>query len=317
MPSLSNAAPLASVVLCTFNRAGLVADALDALLRQDPDTPPYEVIVVDNNSTDATPSLVERFASSGTVRYLRETRPGVSHARNRGIREARAAIVAFTDDDVRVASNWIKHIVETFADRPHAAFIGGKVLPIWTVPPPAWLRAAGVAPLAIADYGDIAAPLDPRAPRCLLSANLAIRREAFDRIGLFSSSLQRVGDGIGSTEDQEIEQRLLAAGYSGWYEPSLIVHALVPERRLHRNYHRAWHLGHGRFYALMHDPAFERSRTSLLGVPLHVYGAAVRALIAWLRDLILLRGASAFAHELRLRFMLGFARQRILGGRHA
>jgi len=92
---------------------------------------------------------------------------------------------------------------------------------------------------------------------------------------------------------------------------------VVPAQRLQRGYHRAWHLGHGRFYALMHDPSFERSRASLLGVPLHVYRAAFVSFLAWIRDLLLCRGAHAFAHELQLRFMLGFARQRILGNRHA
>ena len=317
MQALPGITPAVSVVLCTFNRAGLLADAIHALTRQHPDTPLYEVLVVDNNSTDETARIVEEVAARAPVRYLRETHAGVSHARNTGIRAARSPIVAFTDDDVRVDSHWVRTIVRTFSEQPHAAFIGGKVLPIWSAQPPEWLSAAGVAPLAIADYGDEPAPLDPQAPRCLLSANLAIRRDALHRIGLFSTAVQRVGDGIGSTEDQEIEQRLQAAGYPGFYEPRLIVHALVPEQRLRRDYHRAWHRGHGRFYALMRDPVFERSRTSLLGVPLHVYGDALRSSVAWLRDLVLLRRASAFAHELRLWFVIGFARQRILGGRHA
>lgn len=304
-------------MLCTYNRAHLLADAINALLRQDQDTPPYELLVVDNGSTDATASVLAQFADSGRVRYLCETQRGLSHARNCGIRNARAPLVAFTDDDVRVDAGWIKTIVKTFAQQPGAAFIGGKVLPIWLALPPPWLRVAGAAPLALVDYGDTATSIDASSPHCLVGANLAIRRDVFARIGLFSSTVQRVGDGIGSTEDQELEQRLLAAGYSGWYEPSLAVSALVPEQRLQRGYHRAWHLGHGRFYALMHDPSFERSRASLLGVPLHVYRAAFVSFMAWIRDLLLRRGAHAFAHELQLRFMLGFARQRILGKRHA
>ena len=316
MPQASTI-PAVSAVLCTYNRADLLADAIDALVHQDHDTPPYEVLVVDNGSTDSTAGVVSQFSGSGRVRYLRETQRGLSHARNCGIRNARAPLVAFTDDDVRVEAGWIKAIVKTFAQQPGVAFIGGKVLPIWLAPPPSWLRVAGAAPRARGDYGDAATSIDAGSPQCLVGANLAIRREVFARIGLFSSTVQRVGDGIGSTEDQELEQRLLAAGYSGWYEPSLVVSALVPEQRLQRGYHRAWHLGHGRFYALMHEPSFERSRASLLGVPLHMYRAAFVSLIAWMRDLLLRRGAHAFAHELQLRFMLGFARQRILGKRHA
>ena len=110
--------PVVSVVLCTYNRSHLLTPALDALLRQGPDTPPYEVIVVDNNSADATRQVVEPFIASGIVRYAFEPSQGLSHARNHGLSIARADLIAFTDDDVRVTSTWIRSIVDTFAEHP-------------------------------------------------------------------------------------------------------------------------------------------------------------------------------------------------------
>jgi glucosyl-dolichyl phosphate glucuronosyltransferase len=309
--------PQVTAIVCTYNRADLIAGAIDALLGQEPDTPPYQVIVVDNNSSDGTASVVRTFAADTRLRYLREPEQGVSAARNLGIAHARAPIVAFIDDDVRADPNWIKTIVRTFAAHPEATFIGGKVLPIWQAPPPDWLESAGTAPLALVDYGTAGRQVTTEWPVCLVSANLAIRRTAFDRVGLFSTVLQRVGNSIGSIEDQELEMRLVAAGCAGWYEPSLTVHALVPLDRLRREYHRAWHLGHGRFYALLRDPSFERSRRTVLGVPLHLFQAAAASLFAWTRDLLRRRSGAAFAHELRLRFMLGFVRQRIRGRHHA
>jgi glycosyltransferase involved in cell wall biosynthesis len=303
-------------VLCTFNRAAVLARALEALVNQAEGTPLYEVLVIDNNSRDRTRQVVAPFLRGGVVRYLHEPEQGLSAARNCGIRHARAPIVAFTDDDVLVDRSWLRTIACAFARQPEIAFLGGKVLPIWFETPPRWLAFAGNAPLALADYGDEPRLIDPQRPICLLGANLCVHRAAFDHIGMFSTQLQRLRDGIGSTEDHELQLRLLGAGFTGLYDPALVVRAPVPGQRLRRRYHRAWHLGHGRYFALMREPGFERTRWAPLGVPGHVYRAAVREAVAWTRDLLRLRGAAAFAHELRLRFLVGFARQRILDRRH-
>jgi len=311
-------APDLSVVLCTFNRAPLLARALVALVAQAPESPPYEVVVVDNNSTDATRETVRAFEASGAVRYAFEAEQGLSAARNRGIQAARAPLLAFTDDDVCVADTWVSTIVQTFRAQEDLDMLGGPVEPVWEAPPPAWLHEAGLAPLAVLDYG--AEPFRITLDRqvCLVGANLAVRRCIFDRVGDFSRTLQRVGDGIGSTEDQELELRVLSAGGIAMYEPRMCVRAQVPRSRLSKRYHRAWHAGHGRFYALMRDPRFERSRRgTLLGVPGHVYRSAIAELAAWARATLRFRTSTAFAHELRLRFLMAFARQRICGRPYA
>jgi glycosyltransferase involved in cell wall biosynthesis len=309
----------------------LLAAALVALLRQGPDTPPYEVIVVDNNSADATRQVIEPFIASGVVRYAFEPTQGLSHARNHGLSIARADLIAFTDDDVRVTSAWIRSIVDAFAEHPDLEMVGGKVEPIWDDAPPPWLHESGDAPLALADFGDEpfqigprssvlrppASVLDPRSTPdravCLIGANLAMRRRLFDRAGKFSPAVQRVRDGIGSTEDYEFELRALGQGAAAMYDPRIVVRAPIPRERLMKRYHRAWHSGHGRFYALMRDPSFERSGLgTLLGVPAHVYRSAIREAAAWIASVLTRRNAAAFAHELRLRFLCGFAAQRIL-----
>ena len=305
--------PVVSVVLCTYNRSHLLAAALDALLHQVVDTPPYEVIVVDNNSADATRQVVEPFLASGIVRYAFEPTQGLSHARNHGVSIARADLIAFSDDDVRVTSTWIVSIVQAFAEHPNVDMVGGKVEPIWEDAPPPWLRESGDAPLALADFGDHVFRITSDRAVCLIGANVAIRRRLFDRAGTFSPTVQRVGDGIGSTEDYEFELRALGRGATAMYDPRIVVRALVPRARLMKRYHRAWHSGHGRFYALMRDPSFERSGLgTLLGVPAHVYRSAIGEAAAWVGSVLARRNAAAFAHELRLRFLCGFAAQRIL-----
>ena len=308
--SQSTSAADVSVVLCTFNRATLLVDALRALVAQD-DAPPYEVVVVDNNSTDGTRGVVETFAASGLVRYVREPAQGLSYARNHGVATASADIVAFTDDDVRVEPTWIRSLVRAFAEHPDVDMIGGRVEPDWQAEPPSWLRQAGHAPLALVDYGAAPLRIEPDAPRCLIGANVAIRRRALERLHGFSPRLQRVADGIGSTEDHHFQTRLLETGGAALYDPRIVARAIVPGERLSKRYHRAWHQGHGRFYALMRDPLFERSRAAVFGVPAHVYRSAVGEASAWAVSLLRGRPSAAFAHELKLRFLAAFARQRI------
>jgi glucosyl-dolichyl phosphate glucuronosyltransferase len=304
-------APVLSVIVCTFNRCDHLNRALRALVDQARHPPSYEIVVVDNNSTDRTREVIDRFRSSGLVRAAFEPRQGLSFARNRGVAAASADLVAFTDDDVCVGATWVTSIVDAFGARPDADMIGGKVIPEWAGAPPRWLAAAGYAPLAIADYGDEPFAISSARPVCLIGANVAVRRRAFDRAGGFSAIVQRVGDAIGSTEDYEFQARVMARGGLAVYDPHLVVHAPVEGRRLRKRYHRAWHSGHGRFYALMRDPSFERSRRAVLGVPLHVYRSALTETAQWATSLLTLRGAAAFVHELRLRFLIGFAVQRI------
>ena len=117
-----------SIVLSTFNRAPLLGAAIDRLTRQDPEAPPCEIIIVDNNSTDQTRAVVERRIAQGKLplQYVFEPRQGLSYARNAGIAAARADVVAFTDDDVRVADNWIATIRKTFDAHPAVDCLGGR-----------------------------------------------------------------------------------------------------------------------------------------------------------------------------------------------
>lgn len=309
----SDRPPAVSVVLCTYNRSALLHGALTALGQQE-DAPPYELIVVDNNSTDDTRGVVTAFAATAPVpvRYLFEAEQGLSAARNRGIAVATADLIAFTDDDVRAAPDWIRTVATIFEADPAVDFAGGRVIPHWEAPPPRWLARAGCAPLALVDYGSARLRITSPGSLCLVGANLIVRRRVFERVGPFSTALQRVRNGIGSTEDHELELRALAAGCVAVYEPRLSVRAIVPRARLTKRYHRAWHTGHGRFYAVMRDPSFEGTAPgTLLGVPTHLYRKMARELAGWLRALLLFRPSDAFRRELRLRFLVGFAQQRI------
>jgi glycosyltransferase involved in cell wall biosynthesis len=306
--------PLVSVVICTFNRAAALRQALACLREQTAAPDEYEVIVVDNNSTDETPTVIADAARLAPVRHVREPLQGLSFARNCGVGISRGDVIAFTDDDVCVARDWIETMCRVCGERSDIAWLGGRVLPVWLAPPPAWLDAAFWAPLALLDFGPARIELNGSEARSAIGANLVVRRGVFSLAGLFSPDVQRVGDGIGSTEDHELQIRMARQGLRGLYEPALIVHSPVDCERMTRRYHRQWHAGHGRFFAVMRDPSFERSsRGRILGVPAHVYRALAASAVGWIAASLGSNHAAAFRHELHARFLAGYAHQRVRG----
>jgi glycosyltransferase involved in cell wall biosynthesis len=305
--------PEISVVISTYNRCRLLPAVLDRILSQDASGIRYEVIVVDNNSEDNTRDVVTSIVTRGeqTLRYIFEGTQGVSHARNSGIQNARAPIVAFLDDDVVPADDWIKRIKSTFEDHPEVSCLGGRVLPSWEKDPPQWLTAEHWAPIALQDYGNAPFTIDLDNQLCLLSANLAFRREVFNVIGRFAPELQRIKDAIGSMEDAELLIRFWKARLQALYVPELIVFAHVPGDRMTKDYHRRWHTGHGHFYAILRAEEIENSSSGrLFDVPAHLYRKLLIDLLLWVKNLCLGRTEQAFKHEAGLRFFAGFFSKR-------
>jgi GT2 family glycosyltransferase len=294
-----SAMPEISVVLSTYNRAAMLPRALDALLAQRMTTE-YEVVVVNNNSTDSTAALISRYASHDKrVRTVYEPTPGASSGRNAGIAIARAPLIAFTDDDTAPGEMWLRSICRAFEQWPDAAYIGGRVLPRGPLVFPSEL-VSDAAPFALTDYGEDVLRLGDKNRMCMIGANMAFRRETFARVGLFAPHLGVRPGRIGSVEDADMQRRCWAAGLRGYYVPGIVVHHTVGAERLTRAYHRRWHRQHGRFMAEARDPDIEVGR-SLLGIPGHLWRQAANDAVTW---------PKSFAAECRLWMFLGFAWQR-------
>ena len=299
-----------SIILSTYNRANALLAALDALLHQTGDVP-YEVILVDNNSTDGTADLGRRYAADhpDRVRYVFEPRQGLSYGRNAGIRAARGSIVAFTDDDVEVAPDWVMQVKRGFDAEPAAAYVGGRILPRWTSPPPRWLTTAHWSPLALQDYGDAPVHTSASWPICLVGGNLSFRRSVFDRVGLFTPALGRIKDGIGSTEDHEMQLRLWMAGLQGVYLPSVTAVAQIPPDRMTRAYHVRWQKGHGRHCAKMRlrelvprewaPMGRPDDLVTLWGVPAFVYAELPKMAVLWLEAIVRRRDPFFYSNKIR------------------
>lgn len=232
-----------TVILCTFNRCQVLAKALDSVGASIvPDSVAWEVLVVDNNSSDQTREMVEDFCCRypGHFRYLFEPQQGKSHALNAGIREARGKVLAFTDDDVTVGPTWLNSLTEAL-DSGEWAGAGGRTLPERGFSPPRWLSLEGryaLAPLAIFDRG----PHGCELTETPFGNNMAYRKEMFEKYGGFRIDLgPRPGSrGPQKSEDSEFGWRLLAAGERLRYEPSAVVYHAVPESRVQKKYFLAW-----------------------------------------------------------------------------
>jgi len=304
--------PDISVVVCTYNRAALLTRTVESLFAQQAEAVRFEILVVDNNSTDNTRAVVESLQTKSPVplHYIFEPRQGNAYARNTGVEQAQAPIVAFIDDDVVAADGWVCAIKSGFDRYPQLSFIGGKVLPLWDADPPSWLTRSHWAPLALLDYGDEEKEIGGQMPLGLLTANIAFKKEVFIEIGQFSPSLQRVKDAIGSMEDTEFLMRACRGGKTGRYLPGLITWGSIDPERLTKAYHRRWHTGQGHFYGVMNDPEWERSSFRLAGVPGHLYRETVQNAMRWLARVLTGKQDEAFLHECQLRFFRGFVKQR-------
>jgi glycosyltransferase involved in cell wall biosynthesis len=238
-----------TVILCTYNRCEDLAVALQSIaISQVASSITWEVLVVDNNSTDQTRNVVEGFCRRypGHFRYLFEPKQGLSYARNAGIANARGEVLAFTDDDVKVEPTWLQNLTAKLLQDGEWAGAGGRTLPAEKFAPPPWLPSdvenwAGIV-FAYFDLGNDAGECH-RAP---YGANMSFRRDAFRKYGGFRTDLGRnPGDKIGN-EDTEFGRRLMAAGERLWYEPLAIVYHPVPHGRITQEYFFSWWFDYGR-----------------------------------------------------------------------
>ncbi len=243
-----------TVIICTCNRDMSLAETLASLaVSAVPELVEWEVLVVDNNSTDQTRSIIEDFCRRfpGRFRYVFESQPGKSFALNSGIRAARGNILAFTDDDVIVDPAWLRSLTFPMKDR-HWAGTGGRTLPSTAFSPPSWLPVHG--PLGPDNMsGILCAQFDlGDKPRRLdfppFGANMAFRKEMFEKYGGFRTDLGPSPNKAipRPSEDCEFGRRLFASGERICYVASAMVRHPIPINRIRKSYFLAWWFDYGR-----------------------------------------------------------------------
>jgi glycosyltransferase involved in cell wall biosynthesis len=228
---MTETAPRVSVVVCTRNRSSRLGDACEALLGVTPPAGGWEVVIVDNASTDDTRAVADRLqqGAGDLVRVVEERTIGLSAARNRGIAESRGELVAFLDDDAFPQAAWLDALATALGgDRVLAA--GGPVEPLVEGELPEWFQGRFLPYLTVWDLGDEA--IDLRYNEYPRGANMAFRRAAFDRFGGFSPHLGRSGRSLLSCEETELCLRLERGGFRTVYVPEARVRHSTPVDRL-------------------------------------------------------------------------------------
>ncbi len=292
----------ATVIVCTYNRAELLVDTLAALRRQTvPGDLRWEVVVVDNNSRDKTREVVARAAAEWPLlRYEFEGRQGLSYARNHGVRCARGAVLLFTDDDVLPETDWVECTLTGMAHHGAAA-CGGYIAPIWEEPPPTWLTTRFHGFLAIRmEAGD--SYVIRTAAQAPYGANMAMRADLFQRVGLFDTSRGRVGAVLASGEDGEFFERVLAAGEKVVFLTDARVHHRIEAFRTRRRYFRRWRMHNSRNLAQTLGMPGKRR---VLGVPLYVFVQFLRAAATALRAKVVSPPDEAFYKEILVWHFVG------------
>jgi glycosyltransferase involved in cell wall biosynthesis len=294
----------ASLIICTYNRAESLARTLDSIKKMDvsPDLS-WELVIVDNNSSDDTAKVVDAFRATTAVEvhYVVETKQGLSFARNRGIREKKGDIAIFTDDDVIVDKRWLTEIVRAFGQLD-AACIGGKILPLWESPPPGWLRKELYSYIALLDSGDDVLRMDQ--PR-LWGANFAVRSSIFEKYGGFNTGLGRLPNKLFGYEETELIDKLIRAGEKVFYCPGVVLQHCIEANRMKKAYFRKWKLNEGELMAFRRR---EAEQTRRWRVPL---GSMKRLIKAGLRyvGFLIFKPQEAFVEQLDVLFEFGYLRE--------
>ena len=267
------------VVIPTYNRSALLRKALGSLLSaRVPPAFEVRITVVDNNSTDDTRDVIlaEQERTGGRVSYVFEKRQGRSPALNAGVAATTGSHVGFIDDDEEVHASWYEQIVSAFAQH-EVDFIGGPYVPQFESAVPEWLPREYNSVIGAVDGGTERVPFDRSYPGILMGGNAVFTREILERVGPYSISLGRSGNRLLSCEDEEMYERLLAAGARGMYVPELIIYHFVPTERLTKRYHRTWC-----FWQSVSSAVLDRIRPQptayVLGVPRYFYGRALRGM---------------------------------------
>jgi glycosyltransferase involved in cell wall biosynthesis len=267
-----------TVAICTWNRSQVLRQTLDRLTKLT--IPPgvvWEVLVVDNNSTDATARVLKDFLSRLPIRALRERRQGKAHALNLATAEAAGEFILWTDDDVLVHQGWLAAYDAAFRRWPDAGLFGGPIEPVFVGTPPWWLSRVFPHSWAASAYGTLmfgeeALPLSEELRP--YGANMAVRRE-LQRQFRYDPSRGPRGSHYVVGEETTMVLAMLRAGHSGWYVPDARVQHIVPPSHQTTAHLRRYARGFGESLSVLDD--HHREQPMLFGKPLFMIREALEA----------------------------------------
>ncbi|GHV71777.1 hypothetical protein FACS189420_7930 [Bacteroidia bacterium] len=225
--------PYISLIICTYNREKYILPVLESIASQDYPRENYEIVLVNNNSTDKTEELCTLFSHKYPdiiFRYFIETQQGLSYARNRGIAESQGELLIYVDDDATVFPGYLPAYSDFFKAHPEAIAAGGPIIPFYEATPPNWLTHFTKELLTGYLYrGDkLGVFANGKYPG---GGNACYRKTVFERYGLFNVELGRKGKSLIGAEEKDLFARFTSDGHKIWYIPEAgIYHYISPEK---------------------------------------------------------------------------------------
>jgi len=227
-----------SIIICSYNRASYISDALDSLYTQTAGLDCFEAIIVDNNSTDNTAEVFAQWRAAhphGAFTYLTESKQGASFARNTGAAKANGDWLCFMDDDAVATPDYVKNIIIHIAAKPKAVGFGGRIIPKYVPAEPKWMSYYVSSLVGNFDYAPTACAFAPG--KYPLESNMIVKKDIYEQIGGFNTNLPGV---VGTLriggEGKELFYKILSLGHTIYYDPSICVYHVVEVKKLTSEY---------------------------------------------------------------------------------
>lgn len=226
-----------SAIICTYNRAGFLPQLFESIENQSLSINSFEVIIINNNSTDNTETICRAFMQNNAdlaIKYVVEEKQGLSHARNRGIAESNGEILTFLDDDAFLSDSFLETVLRHFQNNPDVDCVGGRIYLHYEDAPPAWVSKYMAEMFGYYDPGS--KPMVYRKRKFPRGSNMSFRRSVFDKAGVFNTHLGRTGENMLGAEEKELFFRIHRQGLKTVYLPHALVYHRVPSSRLEMPY---------------------------------------------------------------------------------
>ncbi|MBO6025254.1 MAG: glycosyltransferase [Bacteroidales bacterium] len=237
-----------SIIVCTYNRDKYLYGALQCIAENGFPTDAYEIVLVNNMSTDNTEAECQRFKNDYpdvSFHYVVETDQGLSFARNRGIAESQGETLLFLDDDSYIQKDYLKNLQQQLDTHPKADAFGGKIDPVFeTGEAPKWLSKWNYSWVSAIDMGDKVCPFKSKA--FPIGANMGIKKAMLKKTGNFNTQLGRSKKNLMGGEEKDLFERIRQHGGNIYYFPDVVVHHVIPPSRTTKEYVKRLGEGVGR-----------------------------------------------------------------------
>jgi glycosyltransferase involved in cell wall biosynthesis len=250
-----NPSPFISIIICTYNRGGYIRDNLHSLFQTNASPGQFEILIIDNNSTDNTSAVINEAIArhpSFNLKYIKESKQGTSHARNRGIQEASAPILLFLDDDIIAPPQFLPAWISFFEKNPGASGAGGNINVQYDDPRPPWMSYFLLPLLGYHNHGNTMK--EYKTGNFPFGGNMAFRKEVFERYGNFHTDLGRIGNVKMTSFEKEFYHRLNRSE-TICYVPDAYLYHRVNKQRLTKDAIKEQALGLGKSTALQLESA--------------------------------------------------------------